>query len=73
MAEISCADAEKNLRSALSAYSDLPLHVDECRMSANVELYVPWWAWPLELAHRAVFGPVSLSNAECTDRAPEES
>lgn len=21
-----------------------------------IEFYVPWWAWPLELAHRMIFG-----------------
>lgn len=24
------------------------------------ELYVPWWAWPLELAHRLFFGQARL-------------
>lgn len=27
---------------------------------AAVELYVPLWAWPLELTHRVVFGAVRL-------------
>lgn len=25
------------------------------------EIYVPWWAWPLELAHRAIFGRTILT------------
>jgi hypothetical protein len=29
--------------------------------SACQELYVPWWAWPFELAHRAVFGRSRIS------------
>ena len=26
------------------------------------ELYVPWWAWPLELLHRAIFGRAKLED-----------
>lgn len=26
----------------------------------GAQIYVPWWAWPLELLHRAVFGKVTL-------------
>ena len=25
-----------------------------------VEFYVPWWAWPLELLHRLIFGHARL-------------
>ena len=25
-------------------------------MPACMEFYVPWWAWPLELTHRLIFG-----------------
>jgi hypothetical protein len=25
-----------------------------------IEFYVPWWAWPLELAHCAIFGRARL-------------
>ena len=27
-----------------------------------VEFYVPWWAWPLELCHRAIFGVDRIRN-----------
>gem|GEM_PF-5263448 len=26
-----------------------------------IEFYVPWWAWPLELLHIAVFGRAKLT------------
>lgn len=29
-----------------------------------IELYVPWWAWPLELVHRAIFGNPKLTPIE---------
>lgn len=25
------------------------------------EFYVPWWAWPFELAYRAIFGNARLT------------
>lgn len=28
------------------------------------ELYVPWWAWPFELIHRAIFGQVKLKGID---------
>jgi hypothetical protein len=62
VAEISCEEAAAKLDGALVAFSGLPLHVDEFRNNALVEVYVPWWAWPLELIHRAIFGRVILSN-----------
>lgn len=36
-------------------------HRAMCRLTSSgarapVEFYVPWWGWPLELLHRAVFG-----------------
>jgi len=27
---------------------------------ACVEFYVPWWAWPLELTHRLIFGTTKI-------------
>ena len=35
------------------------LHADG-QWGASQELYVPFWAWPLELAHRALFGRAIL-------------
>ncbi len=29
-----------------------------------VEFYVPWWGWPLELTHRAIFGTPKLTAIE---------
>ena len=29
-------------------------------MPACVELYVPFWAWPLEILHRLVFGSTKI-------------
>ena len=26
-----------------------------------VEFYVPWWAWPFELIHRAIFGKTKIN------------
>jgi hypothetical protein len=34
-----------------------PIRVPEYRSDDKVlEFYVPWWAWPLELLHRIIFG-----------------
>jgi hypothetical protein len=27
-----------------------------------MEFYVPWWAWPLELLHRLVFGYAKITS-----------
>lgn len=29
--------------------------------TASAELYVPFWAWPLELVHRWMFGTVKIA------------
>jgi len=31
---------------------------------ACAELYVPWWAWPLELLHRMIFGKIVLEKID---------
>jgi len=31
------------------------------QMPACIESYVPWWAWPLELIHRSIFGHAKLT------------
>jgi hypothetical protein len=31
------------------------------------EFYVPWWAWPLELLHRIIYGKTTLVNWEGQD------
>jgi len=31
-------------------------------ISACIEFYVPWYAWPFELLHRLVFGKATLEN-----------
>lgn len=56
VAEITAEKAVAALDSSMAAFSGLPVHRDEFRESACVEVYVPWWAWPLEMAHRAIFG-----------------
>jgi hypothetical protein len=33
-------------------------------MPACVEFYVPWYAWPLELMHHAVFGKAVMEELE---------
>ena len=36
--------------------------LDSCgAFSPSIEFFVPWWAWPLELLHRAIFGSTRLS------------
>jgi hypothetical protein len=30
------------------------------------EFYVPWWAWPLELLHRIIFGRAKLEAIEAS-------
>lgn len=30
----------------------------------TLRFYVPWWAWPLELFHRAIFGYPKLEKIE---------
>lgn len=44
------------------------LCADEDR-GAPQELYAPWWAWPLELAHRAQYG-CTFINSEHVDALP---
>jgi len=34
----------------------------------GAEMYVPWWAWPLDLAHRLIFGSTKLEQLEETDQ-----
>jgi len=36
------------------------IQLDGQGMPACVEYFVPWWAWPFELIHRAIFGHVRL-------------
>ena len=33
---------------------------DNGLIGAPMELYVPFWAWPLELLHRVVFGSTKI-------------
>jgi len=37
------------------------LNVNE-GIPACIEFYVPWWAWPLEMLHRAIFGRDDLKS-----------
>lgn len=32
---------------------------------AVYEFYIPWWGWPFELVHRAIFGRVKMKAIEC--------
>ena len=40
-------------------------------MPACIEFYVPWWAWPLELIHRAIFGYPKLTVESYPTSTPE--
>ena len=33
------------------------------RLQSGARFYVPWWAWPLELVHRAIFGRVKIGSS----------
>jgi len=35
-----------------------------CREISTCEFYVPWWGWPLELLHRAIFGYAKLEKLD---------
>lgn len=37
------------------------VQIDDSGIPACHEFYVPWYAWPLELIYRAVFGKVELA------------
>jgi len=41
-----------------------PLDKDPDGFTHGAKIYVPWWAWPLELLHRLVFGYPKLEAAE---------
>ncbi len=32
------------------------------------EFYVPWWAWPLELLHRIIFGRAKIEAIEIDNK-----
>lgn len=37
------------------------LKTRDCKDFPNlIELYVPWWAWPLEIFHRLIFGSTKI-------------
>lgn len=35
-------------------------HGDKKYLIPLREVYIPWWGWPFELIHRAIFGRVTL-------------
>lgn len=41
-------------------------------MPGIIEFYVPWWAWPLELIHRAVFGYPRLTAIKAQPDWPDQ-
>jgi hypothetical protein len=38
----------------------IPITKEASGFTAAAEFYVPWWAWPLELTYKALFGATKL-------------